>query len=241
MIKLDRTPCPDKLMNEQQELTKIFKAEGKNVWNKDYIKNSLLEMSHSKCSYCETKLDKPSIYMEVEHFYSKDHYKDKVVEWQNLFPSCKRCNVNKGSHDVGVDPIINPCIQNPKDHLDLKNYRLRGKTQLGISTIRILYLNESDKLVKTRYEVGNKVIDKLEEFYEDIQEKTNTSRKLRNHLNRIKALLKEGQKTEEYAVTISTVILQDDSYEKIKEFLKQNNFCDNELDLLENGLKEITL
>lgn len=98
MIRLYRPNCPQQLTDTvKDELTQEFINTGKNVWAKTYIKSALLAMSHNKCAYCECKLDEESKYMEVEHFLPKDDYPNQVVDWNNLLPSCKRCNTKKGN------------------------------------------------------------------------------------------------------------------------------------------------
>ncbi len=136
MIKLIRPPAPDRLTPETvKELTEEFKSDSnKTVWNKDYIKKALLEMSHNKCCYCECKIDEESKYLEVEHFHPKSIYKDEVVVWDNLLPSCKRCNGRKGDRDTLKEPVINPAADEPKDHLWLKNYTFKNKTSIGKNT-----------------------------------------------------------------------------------------------------------
>ncbi|MGR0329632.1 HNH endonuclease [Bacillus cereus] len=96
MIHLPRPNCPSKLTDEvKTKLTQDFITSGSSVWGKSYIKSALLEMSHNKCAYCECRLDEESKYMEVEHFLPKDDYPKLVVDWNNLLPSCKRCNGKK--------------------------------------------------------------------------------------------------------------------------------------------------
>src|SRR5437868_15151041 len=94
MIRLTRPPSPAELTQQvQQELTALFKADGKVVWDRGFIKDTLRLMSSGKCSYCECSLGEESKYLEVEHFADKHSYPDQVVDWLNLLPACKHCNV----------------------------------------------------------------------------------------------------------------------------------------------------
>jgi len=89
MIKLDRVPKPVELTKKLQlKLTDEFKLTGKSVWNIGFIKTHLLRFSNNKCCYCEANIVEESKYLEVEHFHHKDTYKDEVLEWENLLPSC---------------------------------------------------------------------------------------------------------------------------------------------------------
>ena len=60
MIRLSPMPCPTELTDEKaRELTEKYKADRKqSVWNQDFIKKPLLQMSSGKCCYCEIKIDK---------------------------------------------------------------------------------------------------------------------------------------------------------------------------------------
>lgn len=242
MLKLYRIDGPTKLFENKETETEKFILGGKNVWNKQYIKDALMLMSNNKCVYCETKLDNPGIYVEVEHFYHKNKYKEKVLEWTNLLPACKRCNGTKNDHDVGIEPIINPCEDNPQEHLYLKRYRFRDKDILGKSTIDVLNLNERDKLVKARFEIGNKVLEKLEELSDQVQENiSGISSVKRKYINKVKALLREGQADQEYSVVVSTIILEDDKYFFIKKIFIENDLWDEEFKKLEIGMENIYL
>lgn len=69
--------------------------------------------------------------MKVEHFEDKFDYPDKVMVWENLLPSCKKCNSSKNTHDVIAAPIINPFIDEPKNELYFRLYHIKGKSPKG--------------------------------------------------------------------------------------------------------------
>ena len=139
MIKLELPEKPEKLSRELQEsLTKQYKKDGSAVWNKPFIKEAVEQIAFEKCCYSECRLSEESKYMEIDHFYPKKHFPEKVVEWRNLLPSSKKCNGSKSSHNTLIEPIINPCIDNPKEHLYIQNFRFYGKTKKGKTTIDIV-------------------------------------------------------------------------------------------------------
>jgi uncharacterized protein (TIGR02646 family) len=179
MISLQRAEKPAFLTVEKiQELTDEFKKTGKSVWNIDHIKTPLLSSSHGKCAYCECPLTTESNYMEVEHFEDKKNNPDKVVLWENLLPSCKKCNGSKSTHNVLVEPIVDPYTDNPKEHLALRLYRMRGKTDIGARTIDVTSLNNSSRLVFSRFQIGEKVSELVEmsqDRFRIYMEKKNTS------------------------------------------------------------------
>lgn len=242
MIKLNRNPKPTELTTQAvADLTSEYKLNDTNVWSQTYIKLALLELSKEKCCYCECNIKEESKYMEVEHFLPKKHYPDLVVDWENLLPSCKRCNLNKGEHDPNKEYIINPCLDDPKVHIAMKNYRFKPKNQTGRNTIDVLYLNDTERLVHPRFMIGNnvhetleKIADNLNEYHEGIS--TSTRRK-NIVINGLKSLLKQGLPQKDYAATVATVIINDDTFDWCKSVLIELDFWDDELSSLENSLK----
>lgn len=246
MIKLDRSAKPVELTDELQvTLTDEFKSTGKSVWNVDFIKKALLDFSNDKCCYCEANINEESKYLEVEHFHHKNEYKDEVLEWENLLPSCKKCNGTKNDHDTKLEPIIDPSKIDPKNHLKYWRYRVKGSDEIGKLTVSVLKLNDQDRLVKKRFEIGNAIQDKLEQLNELIDDyisgiQTSTRRKNRI-VNGAKDLMKEGLPTAIYSATSATVILTDTEFESLKSKLISLGFWDAELVQLEIDLNKIAL
>ena len=112
------------------------------------------------------------------------------MNWNNLLPSCKHCNVSKGKHNVVDEPIINPCDIDPREHLYFQNYRLKGKTDLGNLSIEVLDLNNTKHLVLPRCEVGNKLSERIEELnrsysIDNEREKKKISENNKSHFRRV--------------------------------------------------------
>ena len=233
MIKLTRHSIPSFLTTSKiTELTDEYKKSGKSVWNTENIKTPLLASSNNKCAYCECVLTKESNYMEVEHFEDKKHNPDKVVEWLNLLPSCKRCNGSKGTHDVIKDPIVNPYDDDPREHFAWRLYRLRGKTLKGMNSIDVCSLNHRTRLVMGRFEVGEKInelIDIAFERYATYLEKHNTRSK--NKLTGIvEGMLIECQPDSEYSASTATMLLTDSKFQKLITALKSESMWTDELE-----------
>lgn len=224
MIKIERTPAPPELTPEVAAAkTAAFKANHKLVvWKEPYIIRDLLRMSHSKCSYCECKLDEEAKYMEVEHFHHKDRYEDEVVEWENLLPSCKKCNVHKGDHDTGVDPIIDPSKIDPKEHLAFYCYQLRGKTDLGEMTETVLNLNDTKHHVMPRFRICNKLTSVLCELFEEAVKLTPASRTLTKtrFKNKMIHFVQQCQPDEPYTAVKATSVVNDKKYNEIVKILQ---------------------
>jgi uncharacterized protein (TIGR02646 family) len=246
MIKLTRANKPFELTSsEQKTLTDEFKRSGASVWRKEYITNALLSYSNNKCAYCECDITEESKYLEVEHFHHKDDYPDEVVEWNNLLPSCKKCNGTKGTHDTYKEPIINPCDDNPQDYLNLKNYRIKGKDDLGKLTVSVLDLNNQDRHCKKRFEIGNAAHEKLEDFLlliEEYESGASISTRRKNRIiNGVKALLRLAQSEKTYSATTSSIILSSTDYGEIKSKMISLSFWDKELTDLETGCTKVKL
>lgn len=249
MIKITRGNKPAELTPELEiELTEKFrKDQSKSVWNKPYIRNALFDMSHGKCCYCEIKLREEGKFMHVEHFHNKSSYPEEVVKWDNLLPSCNRCNISKGTHDTYKEEIINPCIDNPKDYFYIKNYRYRTKNnnEKAKKTIDVLYLNDTDELVGPRFKIGNEIQDKIQDLLDKMQEYILSEGKSVIIKNKIvygvRDLLKLAQPTEEYSATVATIIICDEDYKKLKEMMVNHEIWNENLTFLEENVNRIAL
>lgn len=242
MIKIERTSCPGDLTEDvKRALTQEYKDNGTNVWNIEYIKNALLDMSNGKCVFCECKLGEESKYVEVEHFHPKSIYPDEVVEWTNLLPICKRCNGRKLDHDTKKYPIINPTINDPKTHLKMNNYRFIGKDQIGKETIDVLSLNDSKRLFLPRSLIGNQIAVLLDELIERIhdlsQKECLTRREINSITRKLENLLNSCQSDEEYSATCAYALFGDENYYEIRDFFIRMNLWDLDIQALETNAK----
>lgn len=242
MIQLKAAPPPVELTAELvQTLTDEYKATDTAVWKKPFIEKALLAMSSGKCAYCECRVTEESKYMEVEHFFPKDIFPEKVVLWDNLLPSCKRCNGHKSAHNPEIEPIIHPVSDNPKEHLDFRAYRFYGKTAIGKLSIEVLVLNDRDRIQQPRFLVGSKTKEKLD----DLEIKTSdflenrTPIRQRRILASFKNLLREGLPSQEFSATVATEILREDSFHFVKKELAALGLWDDELAELEIELARI--
>ncbi len=238
MIKLTLAPKPTELTDKLvRKLTDEYKKSGKDVWNKTFIRKAVSDMSFSKCVYSEVRFNEESKYMEVEHFYCKSLYPEKVLEWGNLLGSVKKCNVVKGDLDVVAEPIINPFEVHPRDHLYMRGFRYypRNKSEIGRRTIDCTAINDRQHFVESRAKIGLEIMEKLEDYEIEMKEiqanfSTITKHKLTRFCNKIKRLFALGNRTKEYAALVSTVILEEDETPKLIEFLQQNNLWDIEFE-----------
>lgn len=236
MIKLERNISPVQLTPTFVRIqTDEFKLNKTNVWNLDWLKECLLEISYGKCAYCECDLKEEAKYMEVEHFEDKDNNPDKVLDWDNLLPSCKRCNGSKGTHDVITDSIINPFIDTPSTHIYFRLYRMKNKDAKGKNTVDVVNLNHTERAVQKRFEVGEaleKLIETAEERLKNYEANKIVQRK-NKLMNIVEDILTECQPTSIYSATCATVLHGNQTYLDIKNSMTGLGFWNDKLNDLD--------
>lgn len=193
MIKLNRPIIPLFLIKNQKDLRdklmdavkqykgydNIPKKEKDNLiksYRHEDIKSSLFKSSNQKCAFCES-IPGDSGYLEVEHYHPKSLYPNETFKWNNLLPSCKRCNIPKSNWDTKKHPIINPYDHNPDDYFEYRALKIVVKDDaidkaIANNTIEVCDLN-SHRLFKPRAELLIALSDyelDLEECMKDIGE-----------------------------------------------------------------------
>ena len=239
MIQLLRPPKPQKLADNEAELTERFKKNNKDAeWNRSYIRSALLEMSNAKCCYCECKVGAGEREMHVDHFKPKSIYPDLVVKWENLLPSCPHCNKEKSSHDTGAEPIVNPSEDDPREFFYLKDYRYycfdNADSSIARRTLGVLSLNDSTENVYKRYLIGNELHSKIDEIAElaiENEKILKTKTTMRNRIrNGCKNILKQGFPEAVYSAFMATLIFNDENFKTCMEILKRQDIWDDELE-----------
>lgn len=181
----------------------------------------MLEMSHGKCSYCECKLGIESKDVTIDHFLPKSENPDEVVEWENLFPACLRCNRKKNKRE---ERIVNPCVDEPKEYLgvtSVNRYRLKGIDTQGIgkNTIEVIGLNDIERVMVPRMTEWEALKVHLEEIEEDLKEEGYKNK----YRNRLQKIMENCLFDKSYAAVKATNLLNDRSYLQIKDyFIKEN-------------------
>jgi len=232
MIRLQTVEKPAQLTDELvAELTQKYKDDGTGVWKQKYIVEALLKMSADKCCFCETKLQEESKYMEVEHFHPKSLYPDEVISWDNLLPICKRCNDKKSNHDTKKELIIHPVRDDPKEHLELRNYRFYGSPPLGKLTIEVVDLNDRQRLTDIRYKLGTAINETLSDLVQLTHDYVNapSTRRKNKIIGTLKNIMLEGTREFEFSATAATVLLTNPDYLEIKRLFKTFDDDDNKL------------
>ena len=242
MIKLIKGIAPSQLTNQfVMEGTEKYKTTKESVWNVDWLKQALLDLSHNKCAYCEGRLDVQSTYMEVEHFKDKRDYPEEVLKWDNLLPSCKHCNSHKSAHNVVEEPIINPFIDIPREHLYLKSYLYKPKDDFGKCTIDVLDLNETVRLVLVRCKIGTVINKLLEERLDEIRTGFDKRGALKRFQNKMRSLMIKCQPESEYSAVCSTELIESKEYAEIVTRMKNLDIWDEEFEHYHSIISSIAL
>lgn len=126
-------------------------------YNKPYVKTTLREMFHDKCAYCESKVTHVD-YPHIEHYRPKKRYPERTFDWQNLLLACSICNgaAHKGDHfpldesDEDKPLLLNPCEDDPDQHLRFEQARLVSLSNRGQETVRLLSLNRDELFDRRR-------------------------------------------------------------------------------------------
>jgi len=151
---------------------------------------------------------------------------------------CKKCNVTKREHDTLKEPIINPFVDNPKDYLFFNNYRYYSKngSEIGYRTIEVLGLNDREHFVNPRFRIGNEMIERIQDFREN-SSNLDDERKKNRFISRLKNFLEQGNRKEEYAALVSTIILSDENYIEIENLLISKRLWDEDFQNLKLELE----
>ena len=224
-------------------MTTKFKSDGSSVWKNRKITEPLLKASHSKCAYCECGLQEVDSYMEVEHFRHKKKYESDVVCWDNLLPSCKRCNTSKGTHDVISEPIVEPFYMVPGDHLHLEMAYVRFKDEIGRITIEVLDLNSIDRLVVPRFLITTQIEKNLESIQGALDQfsQEKSVRRRNKLIGKLKGTLNECQPHTKFSATAATFVHRNVQYSEVCASVKALGLWDDELEQLHRTSRSIRL
>ena len=173
MIKINRTAKPAILAQKETEWkqdllkakTKAEREKALQRYNHSQIRDALDTMFHGKCAYCESKIKHIS-FSHIEHYRPQSKFPALAFDWGNLLLACGRCNQAPYKSDKFPEtheggPLINPCDDDPDDHLAF-HYEPRagiasvyGKSARGVTTENLLGLNRPDlrKYRSTRVKV----------------------------------------------------------------------------------------
>ncbi len=114
-------------------------------------KAEVIARAGSKCEYCKFHQEHSFLPFQIEHVISLKHGGGSEIE--NLALACSHCNSYKGtdlttfldSYD-DIVPIFNPRKEDWLVHFEAKDGLIIPKTRTGKATIKLLRLNEAERL-----------------------------------------------------------------------------------------------
>ena len=119
------------------------------------LRTLLLERAENRCEYCLLPQSLALHKYEPDHIVPVQH--GGVSDTENLALSCMRCNRFKGPNVGSFDtetgnlvPFFNPRKQQWDDHFLFENGVIVPLTQEGRVTVRILRLNDEDRVTERR-------------------------------------------------------------------------------------------
>lgn len=210
MIKIERKSAPGYLKSNEvdlaiEKLEEFYSSKNRDQKRYDFPFNRQIDKSlisflqtqfHSKCAYCESKLNKdqgvvdrfrPHNGVRDKKEYYPDLYWWLTFEWDNLVYSCKDCNQYKANYfpvsgarvknshgDLLKEKrlLLNPCFDDPNNHFTFRNGEINSDTSEGIQTIELLNLNRTSLVNKRKDSVQKikNIFDRLQKGSEFVTE-----------------------------------------------------------------------
>jgi hypothetical protein len=103
------------------------------------------------CEYCQIREEDDAYSFHVEHIIAVKH--GGATELDNLAYACQHCNLHKGPNLSGTDPLsgnvvtlYHPRREIWQDHFALEEFRFVGLSPTGRATVRVLAMNDVDRL-----------------------------------------------------------------------------------------------
>lgn len=150
MRHIERLPEPEILRREGKRWLEEYLQSGeqrpkKSRYAHPMIKQTLENMSHTKCFYCEASLKE--IGEHVDHHIEVSVNNELAYDWSNLYLSCPDCNYKKRPHnEIPVAETLDPIADSDDEirkHIafDCETiYEVKG-SEKGLNTIRKYHLD----------------------------------------------------------------------------------------------------
>lgn len=117
------------------------------------------ERANYRCEYCLLAAGVAFFSHEVDHVIAVKH--GGATDADNLAIACWRCNRYKGSDLGSFDPqtgafsfLFNPRTQKWDEHFKIEDFSVVGLTPQGRTTVRLLQLNNDERIAERRRLLG---------------------------------------------------------------------------------------
>lgn len=111
------------------------------------------QRARHECEYCRISQLMTFAPHEVDHVIATKH--GGATEEENLALACLPCNRHKGTDIASVDPqtgslcpLFNPRRDRWEEHFEVIDTSIRGRSDTGRTTERLLQLNRPERLVE---------------------------------------------------------------------------------------------
>ena len=206
MIRLHKGPPPDILVQKAAEWTKEYKdalAAGTVTDTIRYryrhadIKAALRRDSHNKCIYCESDIG----FGQTDHINPVSKCPDEIVSWANLALVCTECNTHKKDYYAPAEPLINPFVDEPSEHLQFLGPWLSALVgdAMGWRTLKQINLNRWN-LIQWRMKRLERLTPLIEQW------KAHPNGETKDILRQ--AILDEAADSKDYAATVRAYLKQ---------------------------------
>ncbi len=120
------------------------------------LRRLVVERANERCEYCLIHQDDAPDTHQIDHIIAIRHggHGGQTIS-ENLACACSLCNHFKGTDFGTIDPtsgvvklLFNPRAQRWQDHFALRGASVVGLTPIGETTIKLLHLNDDDRLLE---------------------------------------------------------------------------------------------
>jgi uncharacterized protein (TIGR02646 family) len=169
MRRVVRRPLPKATIRSLARATAILQAaqaQGRDVAISAAYKTRTIrrvlrdEMFDACCCFCDASTEVAG-FGEVEHYRPKAlaRFRMLAYEWTNLLWACRRCNGLKADRWEDATPLLDPCADDPEEHLTWSDAVLVATTSRGEYTLALLDLNGLHPGNLRRYEDRRDILE----------------------------------------------------------------------------------
>lgn len=115
------------------------------------LEAEVIRRAAGRCEYCHFPEAAAELPFHVDHIIAEKHRGETNAG--NLAWACFSCNMHKGPNIAGIDPVsgqltrlFRPRTDSWAEHFEWDGVWLRGRTQLGRTTVAVLDINHEDAL-----------------------------------------------------------------------------------------------
>ena len=116
------------------------------------LARTVRERAADTCEYCRLPQSALPLPFQIDHIIAEQHGGETIAS--NLALACPHCNRYKGPNIAGRDPqsgeivhLFNPRTDLWKEHFQIEDSYIAGRTVKGRATVQVLAMNAIDLLL----------------------------------------------------------------------------------------------